>query len=248
MKSKPTKSVDPRGNLLNTLSTASELLNDVRNTISGTVTSNSLGVNAAGFMPGSAMVGDTVNMTSTIDMTQLNGVTGTTGNIGCNGTNGLPSSAYYNYVLPQQSVDPGYPKVDIYERQLSWTTKETKETGHVVTKKGVRTGYKIEIFVAGTPKENVRIELNAGTHFGIFTYAPTITVHLTKDESRTDNNRIYFLKESKASATSRTVSLPGDADIEHTSEAKYENGVLSFHILRLEQTPEKPVPVQVKIQ
>ena len=233
------KNTDLPGSMINSLSAAIDTINDVQNLIQGTGSV----FGSAGFLPNTAIVGDTVTGSMSIPSSN------STWTPGIVNTANSGYSYIYQPVLPEQwqGYEPSYPKVDIYETNMSWTIENKADFRRTVSKSGEGPGYKVEIFVAGVPKENVSIELLEGTNVGSLSYPPSLSIEILKNETKTDSTKTYILKESKQSRTKRIVSLPADADLKHVTEAVYKDGVLSFKMLKLDEPPTAPVPVKVKI-
>lgn len=108
--------------------------------------------------------------------------------------------------------------------------------------------YRVDVYAAGVPKENISVHLEEGNFVGTTFYPPKMNIRITKNETKEKTTDSFVLKESKHSYTNRILSLPEDADVFNTSEAILENGVLVFRIRKnaKPKTPTQLVTINIK--
>lgn len=103
--------------------------------------------------------------------------------------------------------------------------------------------YDINIYIAGILKEEVNIKIIESHETDTVKYAsPILEIEIEKTSGNQEANwefNSYFLKESKHTKAKRVVTLPQEIDVKTITEAKLENGVLSFSVF---EKIKKPLP------
>jgi HSP20 family molecular chaperone IbpA len=220
-KSKTKAITDTKGSVLQSLSTAGNLIETAQNAVQSSYVTGT-------FTPGWSTTSTANNYTV--------GGTALYQQIDCNGlqwNNGVYSSVYDNNI---------YPKIDI--EIIKWI-EETEHTSKEHRK------YIVKIYLAGVDKKRIHLNLEESGFIGTTFYKPKINIVIDSDKKPFNgiDGQVpqappeWFLKESKQSFTSRIQELPDDADVLNATEAKLINGILEFEIPKLN---EPPTPTQIK--
>lgn len=218
---KSLKPVDPMGSVFTALSTASDALAEVQNAISSPRSMNMYQGDTSVTIPANAQI--------------------TNSAIGY-GSSNTSSTYMLQAAYPFPAYDTGgYPKVDIVQDTMPAPQKANSASPPYDVP-----AWRIDIFVAGVPKENVKIKMDEAVQFRSYHYQPTMTVTVDKVEQKVVEQGTYFLKESKYSSSQRLLTLPTDANVHQHTKPIFENGVLSFKIMRNE-TPLQPVATTVEL-
>jgi HSP20 family molecular chaperone IbpA len=222
--------VDSRSYVVDSLSKASSSIENAFNAV------NSLDyASANGTVYGSS--GQTWDFGHTTSSGSLNipfGVTATTASFVNNAPNNLSLQQYIPYVDSSNT----YPKIDILKNYGYFETESSKQL--------IVNSYTVLIYLAGVSKDRVKLTLEKGSYLGSTFYPPKLTVIISSDKSD-EEKKEWFLKESKQSFTNRIVNLPPDADIFCISEAKMDNGILTFNISvnKIIESPPKVVNLTI---
>jgi len=140
-------------------------------------------------------------------------------------------AGYNNFAstIPYYYDSGGYPKVDIVEDTM--LINDGENPAREVP------AWRVDVFVAGVPKENIKITMSEAVKFNESQYLPTLTINVEKTEERQTEQGSFFLKESKYSASSRVITLPLSADVHKTEKPILKDGVFSFKIGKTEVPP-----------
>jgi len=168
----------------------------------------------------------------------------------------LPDTGFYiptSYTVPPYTngtvwVDydfGNWPKVDIIRMKIP------EDSNRVNGKPEIR--YDINIYIAGILKEEVDIKIIESYETDTVKYAsPILEINVEKTSGEQDSIwdfDSYFLKESKHTKAKRVVTLPQEIDVKTITDAKLENGVLSFSVFEkikkpLSKKPEHKITIK----
>lgn len=217
---KSTTPTDPKSSLVNGLSKANDSL-----------------------IQASGMIGAAANYLTSSNTTFTTGTGGGTligyGGSNCVSTYTAPSIST-NIIYPADYTNL-YPKVDI--ETLKGEYWETENIGDY------RHKYNIKVYLAGVDKKRVHLHLEEGAFVGTVFYLPKMTITVDKSvKDENDDEKEWFIKESKQSFTARVVNLPDDADTLTATPAIMKNGILEFEVLARTEphTPTQITRVEIK--
>jgi HSP20 family protein len=95
--------------------------------------------------------------------------------------------------------------------------------------------YIVEAPVAGVNPEDIDVNIE-GRYL-------TISGETKKESGEDDKNRKYHIRERSMTSFSRTITLPGEVDIEGV-EAKCENGVIKVELPKTQKSTSRKISVK----